>query len=87
MLLLRNNDGEPSTDEIEEAFDGNLCRCTGYRAILDAAHSFTASGGCNKARSLCTMRFLAVIKISQLRNYREHITHYKVRFSLHPQPV
>jgi hypothetical protein len=35
---------------------------------------------------LCTMRFLAVIKISQLRNYREHITHYKIRFSLHPQP-
>ncbi len=34
--LLRNNPN-PSEEEIEECFDGNLCRCTGYRPILDAA--------------------------------------------------
>ena len=33
--LLRNN-SEPSQDEIEEAFDGNLCRCTGYDKIIRA---------------------------------------------------
>ncbi|KAJ2558682.1 hypothetical protein EV175_000675 [Coemansia sp. RSA 1933] len=37
--LLRNNTN-PSEREIEECFDGNLCRCTGYRPILDAAKTF-----------------------------------------------
>ncbi|RVX75772.1 Xanthine dehydrogenase [Exophiala mesophila] len=38
--LLRNNGPDASEFEVEEAFDGNLCRCTGYRPILDAAQSF-----------------------------------------------
>ncbi|KAH8714207.1 molybdopterin binding aldehyde oxidase/xanthine dehydrogenase [Ilyonectria robusta] len=38
--LLRNN-STPSKDDVEEAFDGNLCRCTGYRSILDAAQTFS----------------------------------------------
>jgi xanthine dehydrogenase/oxidase len=43
--LLRNNPA-PSDEDVEEAFDGNLCRCTGYRPILDAAQSFV---GCGKS--------------------------------------
>jgi xanthine dehydrogenase/oxidase len=46
--LLRNNES-PSEHEVEEAFDGNLCRCTGYRPILDAAQSFSANARCGKA--------------------------------------
>ena len=29
----------PSDDEIREALSGNLCRCTGYRKILDAVRA------------------------------------------------
>ena len=35
QLLKRN--GSPSRDEIRHAIDGNLCRCTGYCHIIDAA--------------------------------------------------
>ena len=48
--LLRNNEG-PSKEEVEEAFDGNLCRCTGYRPILDAAQTFSVERGCAKVKS------------------------------------
>jgi len=33
-LLMRNPN--PSEDDIKEAIGGNLCRCTGYKAIVDA---------------------------------------------------
>jgi xanthine dehydrogenase/oxidase len=46
--LLRNKPEGPSEHDVEEAFDGNLCRCTGYRPLLDAAQSFSVSSGCCK---------------------------------------
>ncbi len=49
LYALLRNDTEPSELEIEEAFDGNLCRCTGYRPILDAAQSFSKSKACGKS--------------------------------------
>ena len=30
-------------EDIEECMDGNLCRCTGYRPILDAAKTVSSS--------------------------------------------
>ena len=33
-LLLENK--KPSEEEIKEAIEGNLCRCTGYKQIIDA---------------------------------------------------
>uniref|UniRef100_A0A8C4F212 2Fe-2S ferredoxin-type domain-containing protein n=1 Tax=Dicentrarchus labrax TaxID=13489 RepID=A0A8C4F212_DICLA len=41
--LLRNNP-TPKMADVEEAFQGNLCRCTGYRPILEGYKTFT--GGC-----------------------------------------
>ena len=48
--LLRNTD-DPKEHEVEEAFDGNLCRCTGYRPILDAAQTFSAQKSCGMAKA------------------------------------
>ncbi|XP_073232045.1 xanthine dehydrogenase/oxidase-like [Porites lutea] len=39
--LLKEN--RPSKQEIEASFDGNMCRCTGYRPILDAMKTFAKS--------------------------------------------
>jgi len=35
---------EPKVSELEHAMDGNLCRCTGYRPILQAYHGFAKDG-------------------------------------------
>ncbi|KAJ2907096.1 putative xanthine dehydrogenase protein [Zalerion maritima] len=48
--LLRNNPN-PTQDDVEEAFDGNLCRCTGYRPILDAAQTFSVRKACGSAKA------------------------------------
>ena len=38
--LLREN-AHPSEDQLVDALSGNLCRCTGYQQILEAARSVT----------------------------------------------
>ena len=42
MYGLLLNDPKPTKSKIESSFDGNICRCTGYRSILDSMKSFAA---------------------------------------------
>ncbi|XP_006862101.1 PREDICTED: aldehyde oxidase-like [Chrysochloris asiatica] len=43
--LLRNH-RESSTEQLMEALGGNLCRCTGYRPIVESGKSFSPSSSC-----------------------------------------
>lgn len=42
MSEFITNHPKATQKEIEEAFDGNLCRCTGYRAILTGMKTFAS---------------------------------------------
>jgi carbon-monoxide dehydrogenase small subunit len=38
VKALLTHNPEPSTEDIEEALSGNLCRCTGYGGIVRSVH-------------------------------------------------
>ncbi|KAL5509791.1 hypothetical protein EMCRGX_G005217 [Ephydatia muelleri] len=40
MYSLLDQNSKPTKQEIEDNFDGNICRCTGYRPILEAMKTF-----------------------------------------------
>ncbi|XP_076459984.1 uncharacterized protein LOC143293041 [Babylonia areolata] len=42
MYGLLHENSKPKEQEVEDQFDGNICRCTGYRSILDSMKSFAA---------------------------------------------
>ncbi len=42
MCGLLSNRPEPTKREIQDVFDGNLCRCTGYRPILTGMETFAS---------------------------------------------
>ncbi|PRP80730.1 hypothetical protein PROFUN_11470 [Planoprotostelium fungivorum] len=42
MYSLLENNQTPTKQQVEDYFDGNLCRCTGYRSILNALESFAS---------------------------------------------
>ncbi|XP_033625802.1 xanthine dehydrogenase/oxidase-like [Asterias rubens] len=58
MYALLRNSPEPTIEEIESAFEGNLCRCTGYRPILQGYKTFTKDGCCGGNKANCCMNNL-----------------------------
>uniref|UniRef100_A0A182JF08 Xanthine dehydrogenase n=1 Tax=Anopheles atroparvus TaxID=41427 RepID=A0A182JF08_ANOAO len=54
MYALLRSSPVPSMKELEVAFQGNLCRCTGYRPILEGYKTFTKEfGNCVMGEKCC----------------------------------
>ncbi|KAJ1186484.1 hypothetical protein NDU88_003265 [Pleurodeles waltl] len=51
MYTLLRNHPEPTMQQINEALAGNLCRCTGYRPIVDGCKTFCNKLPCCQASS------------------------------------
>ncbi|XP_029923537.1 aldehyde oxidase 6 isoform X2 [Myripristis murdjan] len=49
MYALLRNKPQPNMDDITEALAGNLCRCTGYRPIVDGCRTFCQEVNCCQA--------------------------------------
>uniref|UniRef100_A0A2K5J9B5 Xanthine dehydrogenase/oxidase n=1 Tax=Colobus angolensis palliatus TaxID=336983 RepID=A0A2K5J9B5_COLAP len=73
MYTLLRNQPEPTIEEIENAFQGNLCRCTGYRPILQGFRTFARVRG-DTAPSTCSLSPLKDTPRKQLRFEGERVT-------------
>ena len=47
MFAMFHNEQRPSRERIQDVLAGNLCRCTGYRPIIDAAERMYELGDCD----------------------------------------
>ncbi|CAG0889280.1 unnamed protein product [Darwinula stevensoni] len=51
MYTLLRNDSSPSIHDMDEYLQGNLCRCTGYRPIIEGLKTFTSEFKCCKGEN------------------------------------
>ncbi|XP_026157717.1 aldehyde oxidase 6 isoform X2 [Mastacembelus armatus] len=49
MYTLLRNKPQPNMEDVTQALAGNLCRCTGYRPIVDGCRTFCQETNCCRA--------------------------------------
>ncbi|KAJ8719469.1 hypothetical protein PYW08_011644 [Mythimna loreyi] len=60
--LYEAKKGNLTSEEIENSFAGNMCRCTGYRPIADAFKSFAKDADQKLLDKLCDLEDLDTVK-------------------------
>ena len=64
LFALHHDDGPANRAEVNDALAGNLCRCTGYRPIVDAALAVSEIGAddrvCRRGEETDAERFRAL---------------------------
>ncbi|XP_038212491.1 xanthine dehydrogenase/oxidase-like [Zerene cesonia] len=75
--LYMSKNGNLTAEEIENSFSGNICRCTGYRAIADAFKSFASNSGQSVNKKLKDIEDLAIFNTCGVK-CKENCHHKKI---------
>ncbi|MCL5261365.1 MAG: FAD binding domain-containing protein [Gammaproteobacteria bacterium] len=76
MFCLFVNNSAPNKEDIAAALEGNLCRCTGYRAVLSAALNVSKFLAEAKAKAASFLPVYALEIQTKLKNI-DAITHHE----------